>query len=80
MHKFKFGNGQYLKDKITGFTGMVIARYNYITGCDQYNLQPKVKDDGTPQDSKYFDEGRLESTGEVSFDDKTTNQEVVDQD
>lgn len=31
---FKFENGQIVKDMITGFTGVVVARVNYMTGCN----------------------------------------------
>lgn len=53
--------GQKVKDKITGFTGVVTARCQYISGCNQSLVQPPVKDDGTFVDSKWFDEDRLEA-------------------
>lgn len=51
--------GSTLKDKITGFSGIATGRASYITGCDQYLIQPPVKD-GNFVDGKWIDEGRLE--------------------
>lgn len=50
------------KDKITGFEGIITSRCQYITGCDQYALQPPAKD-GDIKDAKWFDEGRILITG-----------------
>lgn len=50
------------KDKITGFEGIVVSKIEYLTGCDQYDLLPKVKN-GEFKDSKWFDVSRLEVTG-----------------
>lgn len=47
------------KDKITGFAGTVTGRAQYLTGCDQYLLNPPAKD-GALVDSQWFDEQRLE--------------------
>ena len=30
-------------DRITGFKGYIIGVVAYVTGCDQYLLQPKMK-------------------------------------
>ena len=52
------------KDKVTGFEGLVIGKASYITGCDQYLLQPAVeagKADKKPE-GHWFDEQRLEVT------------------
>ncbi|WP_240533448.1 hypothetical protein [Sinorhizobium fredii] len=43
------------KDQLTGFSGIVIGRAQYITGCDQYLLTPRTPD----KDAKWFDEQRL---------------------
>lgn len=47
------------KDKITGFRGVVTGHADYITGCDQYLIQPGVKD-GEWKEARWLDEGRLE--------------------
>ena len=51
--------GLEVKDKITGFTGIVTARINYLTGCDRYAVTPPVDKDGKVRDGEWFDEGRL---------------------
>lgn len=47
------------KDKITGFEGIVTGHADYITGCDQYILQPPSKD-GEFKEARWFDENRIE--------------------
>ena len=54
--------GQEGKDKITGFKGIITSRHQYITGCDQYALTPKMKK-GELGENIQFDEGRIEITG-----------------
>ncbi len=51
------------KDKITGFTGVITAHVKYLTGCDQYCLTPKVNDKGETMTGEFFDEARIEITG-----------------
>lgn len=51
------------KDKITGFEGVLTAKVEYLTGCTQYCLTPKAVDNKL-LDGSYFDEGRIEITGE----------------
>ena len=57
---FKFKQGETLRDKVTGFTGIVISRIDYISGCNRYQLQPKVEADGKMPDNVYVDEPALE--------------------
>jgi len=59
----KFELGATLKDKITGFEGVATGVASYITGCDQFCVQPKLKD-GAFVDSKWFDDNRLELAGD----------------
>jgi len=54
--------GQKAKDKVTGFTGVIVSRITYLFGCDQYGLSPEAKD-GKLNDTLYFDEGRIEILG-----------------
>jgi hypothetical protein len=46
-------------DTITGFEGIAIARIEYLTGCHQVQLQPKVKADGAYGEPHWFDEQRI---------------------
>ena len=55
--------GNEAKDKITGFSGIVTSRAEYLTGCTQYGLTPPVGGDGQVRASEWFDEGRIEVTG-----------------
>ncbi len=52
--------GRKVRDKVTGFTGMVTGRVEYLTGCNQLLVAPKVKHDGSLVDSAWFDEQRCE--------------------
>lgn len=55
--------GRKVKDKITGFSGIVTGVCSYITGCDQYLVAPKVNKDGTYVKSQWFDENRVMVVG-----------------
>jgi hypothetical protein len=49
-----------VEDKVTGFVGVVTGMSSYITGCDQYLVQPKVKAESKDfNEPRWFDEGRL---------------------
>lgn len=48
--------GDIAKDKISGFTGVVVARIDYLTGCTQYRLQPQSLHEGKPVDGFWFDD------------------------
>ena len=58
MEIFEIEMGEKVKDSITGFSGVVTARAEYITGCRQYTVTPKCKG-GKHADSYWFDEARL---------------------
>ncbi len=58
--QFKYENGQQAKDRITGFKGTITSRCDYMTGCVQYLLSPKIGKDGAAVDSVWFDEDRLD--------------------
>jgi hypothetical protein len=60
MNKFKHELGQKAKDKITGFTGILTARAEFLTGCNRYCIQPTELHDHKPIDSIYFDEAQIE--------------------
>jgi len=48
-------------DKVTLMTGIITARASYITGCDQYLVQPRGDGSKYPEPS-WIDEGRLDAT------------------
>lgn len=51
------------KDKITGFEGIVTGRCEYLFGCAQWGITPLAKD-GEVKATNWFDEGRVERTGD----------------
>ncbi len=57
MKRIAFGTT--VTDSVTGFTGKVTARAEYITGCVQYGVTPPVDKDGNVRDTHWCDEGRL---------------------
>lgn len=58
-HSFVFENGDKVKDKITGFSGIIIARTHWFTGCNHYLVEAtKLQKDGERTES-HFDESRL---------------------
>lgn len=58
--------GKQVKDKITGFEGIAVTKLISLFGCNQYGIAPQIfdKEKGKRGDTEYFDEGRLEITGE----------------
>lgn len=52
--------GKTAVDRITGFTGIIIGYAQYLTGCDQYAVQPESKNPAKKRTSHWFDAGRLE--------------------
>jgi hypothetical protein len=64
MKKFKFELGERVKDCVTGFSGVIMARSEFFTGCDQYGIaETKLNKEGKRGDWEYFDETRLIKTG-----------------
>lgn len=56
--------GKEATDKVTGFKGIVTGHAEYLTGCSQYCLQPKVQK-GAFIEARWFDEGKLEFSKKV---------------
>lgn len=58
---FKFALGAKVKDTITGYTGIIAGRTEYLTGCVQYGLQKEgLTKEGYVFGWQWFDESRLE--------------------
>lgn len=57
--KFKFSNGDRLKDVITFYEGIVTGAACYITGCNQYLITAMPKDKFSDAERVWIDEGRL---------------------
>ena len=58
--KFNFKNGDVVTEKVTGFTGTITGSVYYLTGCSQYLVTAKQKDEFTEAVTVWYDEGRLE--------------------
>ncbi len=54
--------GKAARDKVTGFEGIITAKVQFLTGCDQYGIAPPAKD-GKIGETNYFDIKRVEITG-----------------
>lgn len=51
--------GDKAKDNVSGFTGIVVARCEWLNGCVRLTIQPPVGKDGKLPDSGTFDEDSL---------------------
>lgn len=60
--KFKFNNGEEVKDLVSGFTGIIDCCAIWLNGCIRYSIQPKVKKGETHKkpDSIWMDEQSME--------------------
>jgi len=52
--------GDEVKDSISGFRGIAVARHSYIQGCARISIQQPVKKDGSLPEAQTFDEVQLE--------------------
>lgn len=52
--------GDKARDTLTGFTGIVTARGDYLTGCAQVHLLPESPDANDLKDGHWFDIERVE--------------------
>jgi hypothetical protein len=52
--------GSKVRDIVTGFQGVAVARVEYLTGCEQIGIAPPVDQEGKVREAQYFDFTRLE--------------------
>lgn len=52
--------GDEVRDIVSGFKGIAIARTSYLQGCDRICVQPPVDEDGKLPKEAHFDEPQLE--------------------
>lgn len=52
--------GDKVKDTVTGFEGVAVARHSYLFGCNRISVQPPVNGEGKVPDTSTFDEPQLE--------------------
>lgn len=58
--EWKFNQGDKVKDRVSGFSGIVCARLEHLNGCKQYGIYPTVDKDGKIGDAHYIDGEQLE--------------------
>ena len=58
MKEIKLGSK--VRDKVTGFVGIATARTEFLNGCIQYSIQPKVEKDNKVPEEIAVDVGSLE--------------------
>ena len=51
--------GSRVIDTISGFTGIVTARHEYLYGCVRVTVTPETLKDGKPIDAEWFDEHQV---------------------
>ena len=51
--------GQRVRDTITGYEGVVVARTAYLNGCVRVGVQVTELKDGKPMDAEWFDEQQV---------------------
>lgn len=51
--------GQKVKDSITGFEGIAIAKAIYLNGCISWQVKSQKLKDGKTIEAEWFDEQRL---------------------
>jgi len=59
MKDFEFNHGDQVSDVITGVTGIVVARTDFLTGCNRVSIQPQELNDGKPAEWLHFDEHQV---------------------
>ncbi|HDY66571.1 MAG TPA: hypothetical protein ENH85_02140 [Candidatus Scalindua sp.] len=57
---FKYSNGDKVIEKVTGFSGIITGAVCYMTGCNQYLITAKSKNEKEEATTLWYDEGRLD--------------------
>lgn len=57
--------GQKVKDTVTGFSGTVVCRSEWLNGCARIIIQPPIDKDGKIPCSECIDENQLEIVEET---------------
>jgi hypothetical protein len=64
---FQFSNGDEVVETITGFKGTITGSVYYLTGCNQYLVVSKSKDEFSEGKALWYDEGRLKLVKSEAF-------------
>jgi hypothetical protein len=60
MSDFKHKLGDRVKDRVTGYTGIVTSQIKHLNGCHQYGVSAPIDDQGKMVDGYNIDEAQLE--------------------
>jgi len=60
-------NGDKVKDRISGFEGVVTGTTIYLNGCVRFIIQPKIDKDGKMPNPEWIDEEQLEVLEKKAF-------------
>jgi hypothetical protein len=52
--------GDKVKDRVTGFTGIVISRTEWLNGCIRIGIQPQELKDGKSIEAEWYDAQQVE--------------------
>lgn len=55
MSDQKAGLGDRVKDRVSGYMGVVVSLHRFLQGCDRLGVQPPVGDDGKLPEAQTFD-------------------------
>lgn len=55
--------GDQVRDKVTGFKGIVTGKAQYLTGCKQVMVTPRADESGKYVDACWLDVDRVEVIG-----------------
>ena len=59
--------GSKVRDRITGFEGIVLGRTVWITGCQTVGVKGQTLKDGLPTDVQWHDEATLDVIAEPTW-------------
>jgi hypothetical protein len=70
--------GAEVRDTLTGFEGIALARAEYLTGCNQVFVQPRSEKDNEMKTGHWFDVERIEkiSDRKVQFSSRRSGADV----
>ena len=57
--------GQKVRDRVTGFSGVVMGRTEYLYGCVSCGILSEQLKDGKPMEWSWIDEQRLDDNSEA---------------
>ena len=77
---FKFSPGSTVKEKVTGFSGVITGVAFYLTGCNSYLVTSRSSNSNEEAKAVWYDEGRLSLIQEntISFSDVQTEENGAD--